>query len=333
MDRPQFRFACETRFLDAAWVVRVDAHGEVPVCVEIAFYPTQTLFACEIEKVVRLGGACRSFILTNGEDATRWHLDDRAVSIAVELKGTRLKSLLDIIPLSTLIVFDAAQHPVGIPRPQPSDGFIPLDKARVVGVFCRCAACVGVGCNDKGDAEFLRCVCLRGLLKGVTTPEWCDPHYKSKHTSVTEVARIVGCVPRQPAQETLLENTLQIALKPLQIRRNVFAGYTPYATAFDGYTALYGGCRVVANRIKRNVVGDCEFPIRANVVVPLILVSHPYRVGAVGICGCPRSDAYTFDADRSHLRPHLHTNSLYNKMGVVASSPVLYQVTPNLTVG
>ena len=176
-------------------------------------------------------------------------------------------------------------------------------------------------------------MCLRGLLKGVTTPEWCDPHDKSKHTSVTEVARIVGCVPRQPAQETLLKNTLQIALKTLQIRRDVFAGYTPYATAFDGYTALYGGCRVVSNRIKRNVVGDCKFPIRANVVIALVLVSHPYGVGAVGICSCPRSDAYTFDVDRSHLRPHLHTDSLYNKMGVVASSRVLYQVTPNLSVG
>ena len=199
MDRPQFRFACETRFLDASWVVRVDAHGEVPVRVEITFYPTQTLFACEIEEIVRLGGACRSLILTNGEDATRWHLDDRAVSIAVELKGACLKSLLDIIPLSTLIVFDAAQHPVGIPRPQSSDGFIALDKSRVVGVFCRCAACVWVGCDDKGDAKLVGRVLLGGLLKGITTPERCDPHDKSKHTSVTEVARIVGCVPRQPA--------------------------------------------------------------------------------------------------------------------------------------
>ena len=179
----------------------------------------------------------------------------------------------------------------------------------------------------------LRRMRRRGLLKGVATPERCDPHYKSEHTSVSEVARIVGCIPRQPAQETLLKNTLQIALKTLQIRRDVFAGYTPYATSFDGYTALYGCCRVVANRLKCKVIGDGKFPIRANVVIPLVLVSHPYGVGAVGICGCPRSDAYTFDADRSHLRPHLHTNSLYNKMGVVASSQVLYQVTPNLTVG
>ena len=76
------------------------------------------------------------------------------------------------------------------------------------------------------------------------------------------------------------------------------------------------------------MVGDGKLPIRANVVIPLIFVSHPYSVGAVGICGCPRSDAYTFDADRSHLRPHLHTDSVYNKMGVTASSRVLYQVTP-----